>query len=114
MKRYSIINPDPKLRNNLMAFGFECGRGWLPLVFETLDKIQAIVDRDKLDLEITQVKEKYGELRIYTSSYTEEIDEIIQEATDKSVTICEQYGKDGQLVRFGSWYMTRCEECLEQ
>jgi len=112
MKRWSIVNPDPTLQNNLMAFGFEVGRGWLPLVYETLDKIQAIVDGDKLDLEITQVKEKYGELRIYTTGYTEKIDDIIQEAADKSVTVCDQCGKEGKLVQVRGWWMTRCEECL--
>jgi len=112
MKRWSIVRPDPTLQDNLMAFGFECGRGWLPLVYETLDKIQAIVDRDRLDLEITQVKEKYGELRIYTSSYADEIEDIIQEATEKSVTICERCGKEGKRVQVKGWLMTRCDECF--
>ena len=81
-------------------------------MYETLDKIQAIVDRDRLDLEITQVKEKYGELRIYTSSYADEIEDIIQEATEKSVTICERCGKEGKRVQVKGWLMTRCDECF--
>ena len=112
MKEYSIIKPDPFLQNNLMAFGFECGRGWFPLVYETLDKIQAIVDRDRLDLEITQVKEKYGELRVYTTCYINEVENIIDEATRKSVTICERCGKEGKRVQVKGWLMTRCDECF--
>ena len=114
MKKYSIIKPDPTLQSNLMAFGFACDKGWYPLIYETLDKIQAIVDRNNLDLEITQVKEKYGELIIYTSSYTKEIDKIIQDATDKSITICEQCNKEGRLVQIGGWRKTLCPECLEK
>jgi hypothetical protein len=113
MKKYSIIKPDPTLQNNLIAFGFMCGEGWYPLIYETLDKIQAIVDRDGLDLEITEVKEKFGELRIYTSTYTDEIDDILWEATYKSHKICEVCGKAGEVVETNGWLMTRCEECLE-
>ena len=113
MKKYSIINPDPTLKDNLMAFGFECSEGWYPLIYETLDKIQAIVDRDNLDLEITQIKEKFGELRIYTSGYTDEIEDIIQEATKKSLKTCEVCGEPGKLVEIHGWWMTRCEKCLE-
>jgi hypothetical protein len=113
MKKYSIIKPDPTLQNNLMAYGFMCGLGWYPLIRETLDKIQAIVDRDGFDLEITEVKEKFGELRIYTSIYIEEIEDIIEEATNKSTKICELCGKPGKLHNVNGWWSTLCEECLE-
>lgn len=113
MKEYSIINPDKTLRNNLMAFGLMCGPGWYPLIYETLDKIRAIVDRDGLDLEVTEIKEKFGELRIYTSSYTDEIYKIIQKASEKSIQTCEICGKYGALTEVNGWWMTRCEKCLE-
>ena len=113
--RWSIVNPDPTLRQNLMIFGFECGKGWWPLICETLDRVQAIVDRDGLDdISITQVKEKFGELRIYTSSFTEEIDDIIQAATDRSLTICEQCGKPGSLRNNHGWLITLCDECQKK
>ena len=48
MKKYSICKPDPTLKNNLLAFGFECNRGWLPLIYELLDKLQVIEDRDRV------------------------------------------------------------------
>jgi ribosomal protein S14 len=113
MKKYSIIKPDPSMKNNLMAFGFMCGKGWYPLIYETLDKIQAVVDRDGLDLEITEVKEKFGELRIYTSTYSEKIYKIIQKASEKSTQTCEICGQPGALIEINGWYMTRCEECLK-
>lgn len=114
MKKYSIIKPDPTLRNNLMMWGFMCDEGWFPLIYTTLDKIQEVVDKTGIDLEITEIKEKYGELRIYTSSSTDEIDEIIQEATAKSIHICERCGREGELREIHGWYKTMCEECLKE
>jgi len=46
LKKYTIIQPDPTLRNNLMVFGFEIGEGWMSLVIELLDKIQHLVDNN--------------------------------------------------------------------
>jgi len=113
MKKYSILRPDPTLQRNLMAWGFMCGPGWYPLIYETLDKIQAIVDRDGLDIEVTEVKEKFGELRIYISSYTDEIFEITQDAEEWSCRICEICGQPGECVEVGGWWMTRCKKCLK-
>lgn len=113
MRKYTIIKPDPTLQNNLMAFGFMCQEGWYPLIEETLDQIQDIVDRDGLDVQITEVKEKYGGLRIYVDGYTDEIGKIIEDAERKSVEICELCGKDGKQVKFHGWWMTRCQNCLD-
>ena len=113
-KKYTILKPDPKLENNLMAFGFMCGLGWYPLIYETLDAIQSVVDRDNLDIEVAEIKEKYGELRIYMSSYVPEIEEIINEATRKSLEICEICGESGERIDRSGWLMTRCEECLKK
>ncbi len=112
MKHYTIIKPDPTLRNNLMAFGFMCDKGWYPLIEKTLDKIQDIVDRDKLDLQITEVKEKYGGLRIYTDMDTDEIFKITLQAEQESYKICEICGKPGELRYLHGWYMTRCDSCF--
>jgi hypothetical protein len=67
LNKYSIINPDPTLRNNLMAFGIEAEKGWYPLIIELLDKIQSIVDANPeyIDLQVVQIKEKFGSLRVY-------------------------------------------------
>ena len=114
MKEYTIIKPDPALQENLMAFGFMCGEGWYPIIFDTLDKIQEIVDREGLDIQITEVKEKWGGLRIYIDGYTDEIEVLIEQAEEKSVSICEICGKDGKLMRVNGWWKTRCNDCLEK
>ena len=62
MRKYTIIDPDPTLQNNLMAFEFETGKGWFPMIMELMDKIQDIVDvnPEYKDLRVAQVKEKFG------------------------------------------------------
>jgi len=114
VKKYSIINPDPTLQANLMVFGFEAGRGWYPLIYELLDKLQAIEDRDKMGLEITQIKEKFGGLRVYTNIETREIWELIDKYEAKSFTICEACGKPGKLRNNHGWYITLCDECQKE
>ena len=94
-KKYTIIKPDPELKNNLMAFGFEIGKGWMPLLIELIDKIQMLVNNNPeyADVEILQVKEKYGSLRVYLNYYYKEIEELIKEYEEKSCYICEECGR---------------------
>jgi len=116
MKKYSIINPDPSLRRNLMAFGFECDEGWYPLIFELLDKIQETVDANPnyADMEVTQVKEKFGTLRVYMNYEPDEIFDLIQEYQKKSEATCEVCGKLGELRELKyRWLKTLCEKCYK-
>lgn len=114
MKEYTVIKPDPTLQDNLMAFGFMCGEGWYPIIFKALDKIQEVVDRENLDIEITEVKEKWGGLRIYASGTTDEIDIAIEQAEEQSIETCEVCGKDGKLIKVNGWWKTRCNDCIEK
>ena len=116
MKKYTFISPDPTLQSNLMAFGYEIGDGWLLLLEELFDKIQKLVDNNPLynSLEIVQVKEKYGELRVYTNAYWEVVEDLIDEYTRKSKTICEWCGKKDKLRDDNGWYTTLCKKCHEK
>lgn len=113
-RHYTIINPDPTFENNLMVFGFMCGPGWYPLIYELLDKLQDIVDEQKLDIEVVEIKEKYGGLRVYLSSYTDEIEALTEEYKERSYTICENCGDPGSLRVIRGWYQTLCDECAEK
>ena len=115
MKKRDIIKPDPSLRSNLMAFGYECGKGWYPLIEKTLDKIEAALPPEmKDDFQVLQIKEKWGMLTIYTSSETEEIEKILKEATAESCKICEHCGNPANLVVEHGWYVTICPDCLNK
>ena len=86
------------VRRSNMAFGFEIGPGWRPLLMKTLSKIAAVVKNEKIEnFEIVQVKEKYASHRIYTNYCYDGIDEIIDEAKTLSETICDGCGELGTL-----------------
>jgi len=59
------------------------------------------------------VKEKFGGLRFYIGCGTDEVFEIIEDAEDKSITICEECGKPGSLRNDG-WLVTRCDDCYKK
>lgn len=58
----------------------------------------------------SQVKEKYGELRFYMTSATDEMYELIDEAEEKSRYICETCGAPGS-TRGTGWLTTLCDDC---
>ena len=59
---------------------------------------------------ILQIKEKFGGLRFYIGCGTQEMFDLIEDAEDKSITICEECGRPGTL-RNGGWLVTRCDDC---
>jgi ankyrin repeat protein len=116
MKKYSFMNPDYSLQNNLMAFGYSCDEGWFPLIEELLDKVQVIVDNDDKykDLQLLQVKEKFSELRVYFNYYYPEIDDLVDEYTELSLQTCEKCGKPGESKGKNRWYKTLCPDCFSK
>ncbi len=105
---------EKKLYTPFELFGCEVGKGWRPLVEPIYNRIQELNEQGA-GIEITQIKEKWGELCIYLSGYTEELEKMIKQAEEKSIHICETCGKPGERVisRF-SWIYTRCPECIKE
>ena len=64
-------------------------------------------------LKVTQAKETYGELRVYLNDYSDQIDEWIDEAEEKSVRTCEVCGADGWL-HGDFWLVTLCDKHWEE
>ena len=96
-------------------FGIECGKGWKSLYQPVLDKV-AEYNQGKPEeeqIEIQQVKEKFGGLRIYLSYYTKELDKMVDEAEEKSFKICESCGKPGK-TRGRGWIYTLCDDCWKK
>lgn len=60
LKKYAFLSPDPTLRNNLMAFGLDCGDGWLGLLERAFEKIDAELKASGIEnFQAVQIKEKY-------------------------------------------------------
>ena len=102
------IDPDPTFKNNLMGFGYECDKGWFPLIQELIDKLNKLPD----EIEVLQVKEKYAGLRFYVTGASEKADNIISTYETYSYHLCEYCGKfwsAKERVSHG-WVKTLCDK----
>lgn len=90
-----------------------CGAGWRDLIDRTSCKLEELISTEKeYPSHATQVKEKFGELRIYMSTETDEMTSVIEQAEEESKTICEECGRPGKLREFG-WISTLCDKHFE-
>lgn len=83
-------------------FGIECAQGWKDLVQPLFELC------DKHDVEVLQVKEKFGGLRFYVGGAPDEVYDAIRKAEDLSLTICMICGAPGK-PRGGGWILTLCD-----
>jgi hypothetical protein len=104
---------DRSREHSLMRFGFECGEGWFELLRELFEAIRALAPTT---FSVDQVKQKFGDLRVYVSGETPAIAALITTATEKSRRTCEWCGKSaerGGPPRY-SWRVTLCPECQQR
>lgn len=100
---------------------FECGNGWYDLLrhlsLEIVNHLKSHHNDDDDSFEemfsINKVKEKFGGLRYYASGACGHIQDLMWEAEEKSLSICENCGKEGSLHDIG-WIYVRCDECLKE
>jgi hypothetical protein len=114
--KYSFINPDPALKDNLMAFGYECGEGWYKLINDCFDKIEERLKNNPQVFKVLQVKEKFGGLRIYFTGGDKFIEDAIRQTCKKSYETCENCGssEEATTVTICGWLYTRCKKCEDQ
>ena len=62
---------------------------------------------------IGQIKEKYGELRWYSSPHLKIIDEIIDYYTEVSSRTCARCGVAAQKINLHGWLIPLCDSCAE-
>ena len=85
-------------------FGFSIDNGWFKIIDELLEKIQSY------NIKIIDIKEKFGGLRVYTTPYDEEAQEIINYYESLSYDTCERCGNVGESRPTG-WIRTLCDRC---
>lgn len=101
------------MTDTAMCWGFP-GNGWYNLIYKLSKDIQDCIDLNGYkQVEAVQVKEKFGGLRYYVDSATEDIWDLIDVAEQDSYTICEVCGKPGKLIG-GGWMRTLCEDCNDE
>lgn len=89
-------------------FGFECNDGWGDLIQATLWLVQQRAKMSPLDVKVTQVKEKFGQLRIYHRGGDESIGAAFEIVELVSGCVCEICGMPGGLISIDGWLQTRC------
>ncbi len=70
-------------------------------------------DEQKEEFEFLQVKEKFGELRIYMCPCTSEMNEICHKYEDKSRFVCIDCGAPATKITSG-WILPLCDKCAEK
>jgi len=95
-------------------WGFECDIGWYDLLDDLMNNIMS-KDPDR-EIRVLQIKEKFGTLRFYIGSGTDEIFDMIDEAERRSELICEMCGKESNtsLIKGDGWCYNRCDECWDK
>lgn len=103
-----------------MCWGFECGDGWFMLIHDLSRKLSDYLERNPtLDLEVMQVKSKFGSFRYYVSGGDEITQKLIDDACESAKHVCELTGKEGRMCvnstgRSRPGPMVLCDEKAEE
>ncbi len=111
-----------------MCWGADCNSGWYPLINSTFEKLQKIYELTGILTVFTQIKEKFGSLRLYyttdasnitinvetSSIYYNIIGDIITHAENRSCHICDICGCSiDETITIGGWIYGTCYDCLK-
>jgi hypothetical protein len=92
---------------------WECEPGWYPMINDLKEELIALDEEGFLpeNFEISQLKQKYGELTIYTSGTTDILEQLLSRYTLVSRHICEMCSRYGKLRILNGWIMPLCNSC---
>jgi hypothetical protein len=101
---------------SLMCYGCEHDDGW----YDIIDSMCSLIKRHLEGLEtdhqyrFTQIKEKFGGLRVYDNWSDDYIRGVIDMAESMSYRTCEVTGKPGELCNNGFWVKTLSPAKMEE
>jgi hypothetical protein len=117
------------MNQTCMCWGISTGDGWYNILDALCGNIQGYIDseiernqyrkergeaeKEIVQVEATQVKEKFGGLRFYINWQDDYIDGLIRMAESMSYRTCEECGVPGKPNE-GGWIITLCEPCREK
>jgi len=95
---------------------WECGKGWWPLI----EKVAAAIDtfnaaHPETPVEVSQIKQKFGGLRIYHYNAPEDLRLLIDEAVAASWHTCEKCGSTTDVTtNLEGYRLTLCPDCRKE
>ena len=123
-----FVQKDLPMSQTNMCWGLDIGDGWYNIIDGLCDQIESHLNyikrqnkyrkedgREEIEfvqVEATQVKEKFGTLRFYINYSDDFIDGLISMAEMISSTTCESCGNIGKQNNDG-WIRTLCDPCRE-
>lgn len=92
------------------TYGLHIRPGWRPIAASALREIAQIADQSDVSVEIAEVKEKFGRLRITVDpvSVRARFKDVLTRAEHQAGTTCDVCGAAGSL-RGPMWWRTRCD-----
>jgi len=114
-KQRFLVKTYPNLYKQGMSF--DCEDGWFDLINDLSYKLEPLILKENEEIDedffsyATQVKEKFGGLRFYMSTATDQMYELIYDAEDTSLVTCELCGKPGKINNH-AWVTCRCNSCV--
>jgi len=100
-------------------WGIECGTGWFWLIDNLCHLIQRHINNNRhlktSQMEVTQIKNKFGELRFYNTGNDKSIERYINIFSYLSRNICEQCGSTQDVAQNKhGWILTLCKDCRKK
>ncbi len=104
-------------KREFLQEGFACKDGWFGLLHDLATQIRwHLLSKTKAeDVTITAIRQQYGKLQIDSHVEDRTIKGFIEEAQEKSQSICELDGEPaaGLYVCAPSWFRYLCQTCAE-
>lgn len=105
---------DLSMQETCMCWEICTGNGWYWLIDSLCNCIQNYIDANKKpQVEIVQLKEKFGQLRYYLTGADDTIGGMVWLAEDMSYQICETCGSTIDITHTKGWIKTICKKCIE-
>lgn len=91
---------------------FECLGGWRFILKDFFERVEATLatPEEREGFRISQVKEKWGSLRIHCTLVDDRIDRLVAAAESASEVTCDVCGGRGRSTGKCGWISTRCEK----